>query len=25
LLNHAANNPKGLRWLPLINFHFEHQ
>lgn len=22
LLNHAANNPKGLRWFPLINLHF---
>jgi len=22
LLNHAANNPPGLRWLPLVNFHF---
>ena len=22
LLNHAANNPKGLQWLPFINMHF---
>ena len=22
LINYAGNNPKGLRWLPLINMHF---
>lgn len=21
LVNHAGNNPAGLRWLPLLNFH----
>jgi hypothetical protein len=22
LINHASNNPPGLRWLPLVNAHF---